>query len=268
MAYLYETHLHTCQVSGCASARGRDYIKYYVDSGYTGIFVTDHFFRGNCRVGRNLPWKERVKEFCRGFEETREEGARRGLDVFFGWEEGYEGDDYLIYGLDKEWLLEHPEAETWTRKAQYGAVRAAGGCVIHAHPFRQHAYIRKICLAPKFIDGVEAANAGNIEPFYDALALRYASKLGLPVTAGSDIHHLMQARKGDLYGVYLDKRLEGAPGFAALIRAGLPRGPGSLKTGEGRCESQGDEAISIPLEILDGNGKKAWTDFWDFLERG
>ncbi|MDR0731296.1 MAG: PHP domain-containing protein [Treponema sp.] len=268
MAYLYETHLHTSRSSGCASARGRDYIKYYLDAGYTGIFVTDHFFRGNCTVRRSLPWKEWVQEFCRGFEETREEGARRGLDVFFGWEETFDGDDYLIYGLDREWLLEHPEAKDWSRKTQCRVVREAGGCVIQAHPFRQHYYIRAVTLAPEFVDGVEAANAGNQEQYYDALALRYAAKLGLPVTAGSDIHHLEQAKAGEFYGVYLDRKLEGAAGFAALIRGGFPRGPESLKIDAGRCESRGDEAIDIPLEILDGNERAARTDFWDFMERG
>ncbi|MDR3174811.1 MAG: PHP domain-containing protein, partial [Treponema sp.] len=69
-------------------------------------------------------------------------------------------------------------------------VRAAGGCVIQAHPFRQHYYIQGVSLAPELIVGVEAANAGNQEQYYDALAARYAAKLGLPVTAGSDIHHL------------------------------------------------------------------------------
>jgi hypothetical protein len=268
MAYLYETHLHTCRGSGCASARGRDYIKYYRDSGYTGIFVTEHFFRGNCAVDRRLPWKEWVKEFCRGFEETREEGARRGLDVFFGWEETYDGDDYLVYGLDREWLLEHPEAARWSRKTQYEAVRAAGGCVIHAHPFRQHYYIQKVSLAPELIDGVEAANAGNQDRSYDALAALYAAKLGLPVTAGSDIHHLEQARAGEFYGVCLDRKLKGASDFAALIRKGLPGGLGALKIEAGRCERSGDESISIPQEILDRNGRTAWTDFWDFMERG
>ena len=268
MAYLYETHLHTRRGSGCASAWGRDYIKHYLDSGYTGIFVTEHFFRGNCTANRKLPWKEWVKEFCRGFEETREGGARRGLDVFFGWEETFDGDDYLIYGLDKEWLLEHPEAKSWSRKAQYEAVKAAGGCVIHAHPFRQHHYIQMVSLAPELIDGVEAANAGNQEQYYDALAARYAAKLGLPVPAGSDIHPIEQARAGELYGVYLDRKLAGALDFASLIREGFPRGPESLKIEAGRCESFGDEAIAIPLEILDRNERVLWTDFWDFLERG
>ena len=210
MAYLYETHLHTCQSSACASAPGRDYIPYYQDAGYSGIVVTDHFFRGNSTVDQYLPWREWVKEFCRGFEDAWEEGARRGLDVFFGWEETFEGDDYLVYGLDKEWLLEHPEARHWTRREQYRAVQAAGGCVVHAHPFRQHDYIREVCLAPRLIDAVEVAYAGNQEQYYDILALRYAEKLGLPLSAGSDIHHIKQAEAGDLYGVYLREKPKNA----------------------------------------------------------
>jgi hypothetical protein len=250
MAYLYETHLHTCQGSNCASARGRDYIKYYRDAGYSGLVVTDHFFRGNCAVDQDLPWREWVKEFCRGFEDAREEGARRGLDVFFGWEETFEGDDYLVYGLDREWLFEHPEARHWTRKDQYQAVKAAGGCVVHAHPFRQHSYIREVCLAPFFIDMVEAANGGNQEQYYDALAARYAAKLGLPISAGSDIHHLEQAEAGDLYGVYLQERPESSSAFAALLRDGGTRDAAGLKIEAGRLESRGDEILHLPLEIL------------------
>jgi hypothetical protein len=242
---------------------GQDYIKYYKDSGYTGIFVTEHFYGGNSTISRGLPWKEWVKQYCRGFEETREEGARRGLDVFFGWEETFDGDDYLVYGLDKDWLLEHPEAKGWSRKEQYRAVKESGGCVVHAHPFRQHYYIQNVCLIPELIDAVEAANAGNHEQFYDALAMRYATKLGLPVTAGSDIHHLEQAKSGNTYGVYLDTKLESAADFAAAIRGGAI---GKLKTGTDRCKSHGDERIDLPLEILDKNERCVSRDFWDFLE--
>ncbi|MDR2177533.1 MAG: PHP domain-containing protein [Treponema sp.] len=269
MAYLYETHLHTCRSSGCASARGQDYIAYYQDAGYSGIAVTDHFFRGNCTVDRHLPWREWVKEFCRGYEETREEGARRGLDVFFGWEETFEGDDYLVYGLSREWLLEHPEVRSWTRAEQYRAVKAAGGCVVHAHPFRQHSYIQEICLAPYLIDVVEAANAGNGESSYDVLALYYAAKFGLPVSAGSDIHHLVQAKAGDLYGVYLAEKPENSSSFAAMIRnGGMRRDIADLKTEAGRLESRGDEAVRLLVKILDRDEETVSRDFWDFLKRG
>ncbi|MCL2557716.1 MAG: PHP domain-containing protein, partial [Treponema sp.] len=97
MGYLYETHLHTSFSSACAVSKGSEYIAAYVDMGYSGIVVTDHFWRGHTAVSRKLPWKEWVNQFCKGFEEAREEGARRGLDVFFGWEETFDGcDDYLV----------------------------------------------------------------------------------------------------------------------------------------------------------------------------
>jgi predicted metal-dependent phosphoesterase TrpH len=266
MAYLYETHLHTCQGSRCASSRGRDYIGPYLDAGYSGIFVTDHFFRGNCAVDPHLPWREWVKEFCRGYEDAREEGARRGLDVLFGWEETFGGDDYLIYGLDRDWLLAHPEARTWSRMEQYQAVRAAGGCVVHAHPFRQHFYIRMVHLAPRLIDAVEAANAGNREQSYDALAVRYAAKLGLPMTAGSDIHDTDQALGGDLFGVYLEHKPETARDFAAVVKNGGLRGREALKVTADRLESRGKETITLPLEILDEGERRVSGDFWGFLE--
>jgi len=125
--YLYEPHLHTSQASACGISPGREYIKRYQDLGYTGIIVTDHFYGGNTAIDRNLPWPKWVDAFCRGYEDARDEGERRGLDVFFGWEETFDGDDYLVYGLDKEWLLQHPEARYWTRKEQYETVSCGGG---------------------------------------------------------------------------------------------------------------------------------------------
>jgi hypothetical protein len=184
--------------------------------------------------------------------------------VFFGWEETFDGDDYLVYGPDREWLLEHPEARDWSRRKQYRLVKEAGGCVIHAHPFRQHYYIQTIYLAPDLIDAVEAANAGNHEQHYDALAMRYAARLSLPVTAGSDIHHIKQAEDGNLYGMYVNKKLESPADFVAAIK-----NPSALqlKTEKGRFESRENEPIDIPLEILDKNERPISQDFWGFLEQ-
>ena len=131
--FVYETHMHTCQASACGKSMGRDYIERYIDAGYAGIMVTDHFYRGNCVIDRRLPWREFVNRFCAGYEDALNEGERKGLPVFFGWEENFDGDEYLIYGLDKTWMLAHPEMAAWTRKQQYEAVRAAGGCVVQAH---------------------------------------------------------------------------------------------------------------------------------------
>ena len=254
MSFLYEAHLHTVRSSACAYSGGAEYIRLYKERGYSGIIVTDHFYNGNTAIPRNLPWREWVNRFCRGYEEAREEGERQGLDVFFGWEETFDGcDDYLVYGPDKAWLLEHPEARNWSRRGQYLALRAAGGCVVQAHPFRQHRYIRRVILSAGCVDAVEAANAGNYEQSYDALAMRYARRLGLPATAGSDIHETRQFREGEIFGVYLAKKMNRIADYVEAIRSG---GIAGLAAGPGRCDYHGDEEITLPVEIRDRYDRK------------
>ena len=216
MAYLYETHMHTCQASACGRSPGRDYIQKYIDAGYAGIIITDHFYRGNCRVDRSLPWREFVNEFCSGYEDARNEGERRGLNVFFGWEENYDGDEYLIYGLDKAWMLAHPDMPTWTRKQQYEIIRAAGGCVVQAHPFRARSYNHTIYLSHALCDAVEIFNAAN-EPRWNSLAARYAEIIGLPVTAGSDNHCADTMLPEKLAGVIVEKPLGDIADYVSAI---------------------------------------------------
>jgi len=216
MAFLYETHLHTCQGSACGRTAGRDYIKYYKDLGYTGIFVTDHFWGGNTAPDRSLPWKEWVNQFCKGYEDAYEEGLKQNFDVFFGWEDAGNG-EYLVYGLDKQWLLDHQEITACTVAEQFRLVHAYGGCVIQAHPFRQRDYIKRVVLAGPYCDGIEVANIGNhIED--DIRARHFADEFNLVVTAGSDRHRVPEEGE-DLptYGVALETRLTSAVDFANRI---------------------------------------------------
>jgi hypothetical protein len=261
MSYLYETHLHTAGVSTCATSRGAEYIKAYLDKGYTGIIVTDHFYNGNTSLPKKLPWKEWVNRFCRGYEEAREEGERRGLDVFFGWEETFDGcDDYLVFGLDKAWLLDHPECRYWTRGEQYSAVKEAGGCVVQAHPFRQYYYISKIVLSAGCVDGVEAANNGNDNPSFDALAYRYAKKIGKTITAGTDIHDVSSIYSGSISGVYFNRRLKNIKDFSTAILNNETAGIKTTRNFNLNCAS----SVTIPVEIRDGNDRitgKKWRDY-------
>jgi len=253
VAYLYETHLHTTGASKCAVSGGADYIAGYKDKGYSGIIVTDHFYNGNCSLNKYLPWEDWVNSFCRGYEEAREEGGRQGLDVFFGWEETFDGcDDYLVYGLDKEWLLKNPQARTWTRGEQYETVRAAGGCVIQAHPFRQRYYIPKVVLSPGCVDGIEAANGGHEDASNDALAFRYAQKLGKPVTAGTDIHDASDIYYGETFGVYSEKKLNNISDYVNLI---LKNEISGLKADKSRLEYKGTEKVIVPVEIRDAQDR-------------
>lgn len=187
MPYRYETHLHTVESSACGRSGGAEHARWYKALGYDGIFVSDHFFRGNCAVPRDLPWEEWVRRFCLGYYHAKEEGDRIGLQVFFAWEESIDGDDWLVYGLPPEWLAAHPEIARCTRREQLRLAHEAGGCVIQAHPFRMRDYIRRVLLSPQFCDGVEVANAGNKQP-EDAAARIYAEEKGLYMVCGSDNH--------------------------------------------------------------------------------
>ena len=101
--YIYETHLHTAEGSACGSMPGEAMARVYKEAGYAGIVITDHFYHGNTAVDRSLAWPEWVEQFCKGYENAKQRGEEIGLQVFFGWESGYQGTEFLIYGLDQQW---------------------------------------------------------------------------------------------------------------------------------------------------------------------
>lgn len=193
--YLYETHVHTSEGSACARNTGAEMARAYAEAGYTGIIVTDHFFYGNTAVDRSLPWGLWVEQYCLGYERAKEEGDKLGLQVFFGWESSYRGTDFLVYGLDEKWLLEHPEIRDATVEEQEWLVHEGGGIISQAHPFREAGYIPEIRTFPDFVDAVEGMNASHSSlvlqsrhPEYNDRALDLAKEHDLPLTAGSDQH--------------------------------------------------------------------------------
>lgn len=195
--FVYETHLHTNQGSRCGQFTGAQMARMYYDAGYTGIVITDHFLGGNTAIDASLPWEQWVEAFCAGYKSAKAEGDRLGLQVFFGWESGFRGTEFLIYGLDKQWLLDHPQIRDCTVQEQYELVHGSGGMVIHAHPFRVRSYIRQIRLFPDYVDAVEAVNASHSSVTSDRRpedllaneqAIAYAIEHDLPMTAGSDQH--------------------------------------------------------------------------------
>lgn len=200
--YLYETHLHTCNASACAHNTGEEMARALKEYGYTGSFVTDHNWGGNTCIDRSLPWREWVHQFFSGYRAMKEEGDKIGLDVFPGWESGYGGPEFLIYGMTPEWLADHEEMKEATIPEQYRYIHAAGGMVMQAHPYREAWYISEVKVYPDDVDGCELINAthsspksgSHNDPAYNDRAIAYAKEHDFPGTAGSDIH------TNDLFG--------------------------------------------------------------------
>lgn len=204
--YKYETHLHTSEASACASSGGSELAEAHKRAGYDGIFVTDHFFNGNSAIPRELPWEDRLELYCRGYESALRKGSEIGLDVFFGVEFTVQGADFLLYGIDKQWLLGHEfNLTVGDERALFRLVHEEGGFIVHAHPFRDRPYIPHISLYPHDVDAVEVINAAHgRDSVFDSRARQYAESFGLPITGGSDTHSLDRMYGG---GILVPERI-------------------------------------------------------------
>ena len=223
--YFYETHLHTNASSACGKASPEDMVVACKEYGYTGIIVTEHNWGGNTCIDRNLPWEEMVSEYCKAYERAKKKGDEIGIDVFFGYEAGYNGTEFLIYGVDEEFMILHPELRKASIEEQFQIIHSGGGIVVHAHPFRIAPYIPEIRLFPEYIDAIEGVNASHtgsasehpaLHPEYDVRAREYAKKLGIPMTAGSDVHSANIIGGG----IRTKRRLKDIHDFNELILSG------------------------------------------------
>lgn len=217
MNFKYELHSHTSETSRCSKITGEELALKYKELGYTGIFVSDHFFNGNTTVPRDIEWEERVETFFKGYDAAYETGQKIGLDVFFAWEYSYHGSDFLTYGLDKEWLLTHPDVMKWSPKEYLTNVREQGAFIIQAHPFRIANYILCIHLFPDKIDAVEVINT-SMPADVNMRAEWYAESYNLIKVGGSDTHWFTKDKP--LCAMIYNKRLENVFDFIEQTKAG------------------------------------------------
>lgn len=182
--YKYELHCHTSEGSKCAKTPASDMVDFYKRCGYQGIVITDHFFNGNCAVPRELPWKERVRLYCKGYENAKKRGDEIGVDVFFGWEFG---GDFVTLGLSPEWLESHENLDKLGEYEYFEEIHNAGGYIIHAHPFRESPYTKLLRVFPREVDAIETINAVNND-FQNSVADYIADKYKVTKAAGSDKH--------------------------------------------------------------------------------
>lgn len=218
MGYIYETHMHTSEGSRCGKSKAEEMVRSYKEQGYEGIFVTDHFFNGNCAVDKSLTWEEKVELFCKGYENAKAEGEKIGLQVFFGFEYCVNAADFLVYNLDKEWLLANPDIDKWDARKAFVQMHEDGGFIVHAHPFRERDYIDHIKLFPRDVDGVEVFNGAQRDDEYmNERAKLYAMMYGLPVTAGSDSHRDTDAFR---CGVEMQSKIERPLDYLQAMKAG------------------------------------------------
>lgn len=124
--YLYETHLHTCVSSRCAKNTAIEMMKACKEAGYAGAIITEHNWYGNHCVDDEFTWKDWITSFCKSYEHAKAWGEENDFDVFFGYEAHYDGTEFLICGVDKEWLIVPSEIKDASVSEQYKLIHELG----------------------------------------------------------------------------------------------------------------------------------------------
>ncbi len=191
MSYKTELHCHTSEFSRCSSQSGADKAEMYIKNGYTTVVVTNHF----CAY---YPEHKEYETFVRNFFEAADvmrQAAGDRLNVITGMELTFKesGNDYLVYGMTEELLLEIPEIFDMGLQQFFLWAEKHGVLVIQAHPLRFRIATRE----PWYLHGIEVYNASH-DNFCNKAADLWADLCdrefydGEPRyirTSGSDHHH-------------------------------------------------------------------------------
>ena len=189
--------------------------------------VTADIIRGYCKYGQLDVIQEkyslltrRVEKQLAGYYAALEAGEKLGLTVYCGWELTYQdnAEDYLTLGLSPQFLYDHPWLERYDIEKYRDAVHAAGGILVRAHPYRRAWYIKKPYVEREGIaDAIEVFNGGNSSQEENDMALAYAQKHNMPMTGGSDAHHVDETARGY---IALEKKAESYAELCEAIRTG------------------------------------------------
>ena len=218
--YYYELHMHTSDTSRCGRSPAADMVAAYKQKGFTGVVVTDHLMNVQSHAEPETDWNRRVEKQLAGYYAALEAGEKLGLTVYCGWELTYQdnAEDYLTLGLSPQFLYDHPWLERYDIERYRDAVHAAGGILVRAHPYRRAWYIKKPYVEREGIaDAIEVFNGGNSSQEENDMALAYAQKHNMPMTGGSDAHHVDETARG--YNA-LEKKAESYAELCEAIRTG------------------------------------------------
>jgi len=189
MSFKTELHAHTIEGSTCAHLTAAEVAELYISNGYTTVFVTNHYNSYNLDLaGEN--WQARIDHHLEGYRAMKEYAKDR-LCVLLGCELRFDREsdnDYLVLGLDEEFLIKHPDLHRMTLQSFSELAHESGLLIIQAHPFRNGMKV----MNPAYLDGIEVFNGHSGHHSRNNIAAAWAKQYGLLCTSGTDFHHPTQ----------------------------------------------------------------------------
>ena len=182
--YKTEMHAHSWPCSGCSQIPPESIVKIYSALGYTSVVLTNHFNPSMRFYGEK---DEALKAYLRDYHTAVEYGEKYGVNVILGCEIRFSenANDYLLYGIDEEFLTDAYEYIEKDVEEFSGWFRNDSRLFIQAHPFRNG----MTEIEPSLLDGIETFNMHPNHNSRVAVAVKYAKENNCTVTCGTDYHH-------------------------------------------------------------------------------
>jgi predicted metal-dependent phosphoesterase TrpH len=213
--YLYDVHVHTSETSICGKVDAKTLVHMYKKAGYDGLVITDHYAGDYFETLHVRSWKDKINEFLRGYRIALQEGKKLGINVLLGIELRFDENwnDYLIYGIDENFLYENKYLYEMNIKTFHEYVRDTPVLIYQAHPFRPAVFPEK----PEYLDGIEVYNGNPRHDSHNEKAAEYAKRHNLKMLSGSDFHQTGDLARG---GIVLPEAPKDSIEFAGLLAGG------------------------------------------------
>lgn len=217
MQYLYDPHTHTSEVSRCGRLSAGEVIDLYHARRYAGIAVTDHLHEAYVSsLACKDDWQACVTAYMQGYCASRKAAEKYDMDVIFGAEIRFPQNDrdYLLYGIDEEFLRKNPYPFRLGLPAFYEKF-GKDILIIQAHPYRGYEEIGER-IQTEYLHGLEVLNCNPRHDSQNGRAARLQhDNPRLIGICGSDTH-----RPGDeaRAAVVLPERAADSFAFARALK--------------------------------------------------
>ena len=213
MQYKTELHAHSTTVSPCASVTPEELVARYTESGYASLVLTEHYCDYVIDPAGET-WEEKIEHYLSGYRALKRAAEGR-LHILLGCELRFLGskNDYLVLGMDEEFLLAHPDLHHMTPAEFSVFAREHGLIFIQAHPYRRG----MDRIDPSLLSGMEVFNGHPDHNSHNPEALKTAREYGLIPTSGSDYHFPPATPAG---GILTDKPICSVAELMAVLRSG------------------------------------------------
>jgi predicted metal-dependent phosphoesterase TrpH len=193
-----ELHTHSAESSRCGSIGAEEVVKKYYEAGYQALVLTDHYYARFFDKINNLSWEKQLEKYLKGYHTAVKAAQNLNLKVFLGIEIKFNDDpnEYLVYGLDQEFLLKNPKLHQLSLAEFKALINAQKDEILiyQAHPYRPGMKPA----ADKYLDGLEVYNGNPRHDSQNDKALSYAEKHNLKMISGSDFHEYEDLAQGGI----------------------------------------------------------------------